>query len=40
MLGAVTDARNNFSLYSPVVASASAAGCVAAGNLLSNRYGV
>lgn len=40
MLGAVTDAQNNLNLFSLVVAMASAAGCLAAGNLLSNRYGV
>ena len=40
MLGAVTDAQNSFNLFSLVVAMASAAGCLAVGNLLSSRYGV
>lgn len=40
MLGAVTDAQNSFNLFSLIVAMASAAGCLAVGNLISNRYGV
>lgn len=40
MLGAVTDSANDFSLFSMVIALASAAGCLAIGNLLANRYGV
>lgn len=40
MLGAVTDAPNDFSLFSLVIALASAAGCLVIGNLLSKRYGV
>lgn len=40
MLGAVTDAANDFSLFSMVIALASAAGCLAISNLVSNRYGV
>jgi len=40
MLGAVADAPNDFSLFSMVIALASAAGCLAIGNLLSNRYRV
>jgi uncharacterized membrane protein YeaQ/YmgE (transglycosylase-associated protein family) len=38
MLGAVTDTPNDFSLFSLVIASASAAGCLAIANLLSTRY--
>lgn len=40
MLGAVTDAPNDFSVFSLVVALASAAASLAIGNLVSNRYGV
>ncbi|MND09560.1 hypothetical protein D3C83_329990 [compost metagenome] len=40
MFGAVIDASNSFSLFSLVVALAAAAGCLAIGNLLSNRYGL
>jgi len=40
MLGAAADASNEFSLFSLVVALASAAGCLVIGNLVSNRYGV
>lgn len=40
MFGAVTDAQNSFNLFAMVVAMASAAGCLAVGNLISNRYGV
>ena len=40
MLGAATDTPNDFSLFSMVVALASAAACLAIGNLLSNRLGV
>ena len=40
MLGAVTDTPNTFSMFSMVVAMASAAGCLAIGNLVSTRYGV
>ena len=40
MLGAVTDTPNDFSVFSMMVALASAAACLAIGNLLSNRYGV
>lgn len=40
MLGAVADAQNTFNLFSMGVALASAAGCLAIGNLLSSRYGV
>jgi uncharacterized membrane protein YeaQ/YmgE (transglycosylase-associated protein family) len=40
MLGAPTDTPNDFSLYSLMIASASAAGCLAIGNLLSRRFGV
>lgn len=40
MLGAITNAPNDFSLFSMVVALASAAGCLAIGNLVSSRYGV
>ena len=38
MLGAVTDAPNDFNLLSLVSALASAAGCLVIGNLLSNRF--
>ncbi|MBI3041246.1 MAG: hypothetical protein HYY78_00260 [Betaproteobacteria bacterium] len=40
MLGTVTDAPNNFNVFAMAVALASAAGCLAIGNLVSNRYGV
>jgi uncharacterized membrane protein YeaQ/YmgE (transglycosylase-associated protein family) len=40
MLGAVTDAPNDFSLFSLVIAMTSAAACLAIGNLVSNRYSV
>jgi len=40
MLGAVADAPNDFSLFSLVIALASAAGCLAISNLVSNRFGV
>jgi len=40
ILGAVADAPNDFSLFSMTIAMASAAGCLAIGNLVSNRYGV
>ena len=40
MLGAVADTPNDFSLFSLVVALASAAACLAIGNLLSKRLGV
>ena len=39
MLGAAADTPNDFSLFSLVIASLSAAGCLAIGNLLSKRYG-
>lgn len=40
MLGAVVSAQSEFNPFSLVVAAASAAACLAIGNLLSNRYGV
>ena len=40
MLGAVTDAPNDFSLFSLTIALASAAACLAISNLLSRRMGV
>jgi uncharacterized membrane protein YeaQ/YmgE (transglycosylase-associated protein family) len=40
MLGAVTDAPNDFSLFSLVFEMTSAAACLAIGNLVSNRYSV
>jgi uncharacterized membrane protein YeaQ/YmgE (transglycosylase-associated protein family) len=40
MLGAVTDTPNDFSLFSMVIATTSAAACLAIGSLVSNRYGV
>ena len=40
MLGAVTDTPNDLSLFSLTIALASAAACLAIGNLLSRRMGV
>ena len=40
MLGAVTDTPNDFSMYSLLIAMASAAACLAIGNLTSKRFGV
>lgn len=40
MLGAVADAPNDFSLFSLVIALASAGACLGIGNLLSSRFGV
>ncbi len=40
MLGAAMDTPNDFSLFSLVIALASAAGCLAISNLVSNRNGV
>ncbi|MGH8660921.1 MAG: GlsB/YeaQ/YmgE family stress response membrane protein [Burkholderiales bacterium] len=40
MLGATTDAPNDFSLFSLTIALASAAACLAIGNLVSRRFGV
>lgn len=40
MLGAVANTPNDFSMFSLVIALASAAACLAIGNLVSNRYGV
>ncbi|HSC96010.1 MAG TPA: GlsB/YeaQ/YmgE family stress response membrane protein [Burkholderiales bacterium] len=40
MLGAVADTPNNFNMFSLVIAMASAAACLAIGNLVSDRYGV
>jgi uncharacterized membrane protein YeaQ/YmgE (transglycosylase-associated protein family) len=40
MLGAVTETPNIFSPFALFVAAASAAACLAIGNLLSKRYGV
>ena len=40
MLGADADAPNDFSLFSLTIALASAAACLALGNLLSRRFGV
>ena len=39
MLGAVTDATNDFSLFAMTIALAGAAACLAIGNLLSSRFG-
>jgi uncharacterized membrane protein YeaQ/YmgE (transglycosylase-associated protein family) len=39
MLGAVADAPNDFSLFSMVIALASAAACLVIGNLVSDRVG-
>jgi uncharacterized membrane protein YeaQ/YmgE (transglycosylase-associated protein family) len=40
MLGAATDSANIFSPFALFVAAASAAACLALGNLLAKRYGV
>ena len=40
MLGAATDTPNIFSPFALFIATASAAACLALGNLLSKRYGV
>jgi uncharacterized membrane protein YeaQ/YmgE (transglycosylase-associated protein family) len=40
MLGAITDAPNDFNVFSMVIALASAAGCLVIGNLCSDRFGV
>ena len=40
MLGAPTETPNDFSMYSLVIAIASAAACLAIGNLASKRLGV
>ena len=40
MLGAVTETPNIFSPFALLVAAASAAACLAIGNLLAKRYGV
>lgn len=40
MLGAASDTPNIFNLFSLVIALASAAGCLAIGDLVSNRLGV
>jgi uncharacterized membrane protein YeaQ/YmgE (transglycosylase-associated protein family) len=40
MLGAAVDTPNIFNPFSTLVAVASAAGCLAIGNLLSRRFGV
>jgi uncharacterized membrane protein YeaQ/YmgE (transglycosylase-associated protein family) len=40
MLGAATDTPNIFSPFALFVAAASAAACLAIGNLLSKRFGV
>lgn len=40
MLGAVADTANDFSLFSLVIALASAAGCLVISNLVSDRFGV
>jgi uncharacterized membrane protein YeaQ/YmgE (transglycosylase-associated protein family) len=40
MFGAVTDTPNDFSLFSLTIALASAAACLAIGNLASKRFGV
>ena len=39
MLGAALNATNDFSLFSMVVALASAVACLTLGNLISERYG-
>lgn len=39
MLGAVLNAANDFSLFSMVVALASAAACLTLGNVVAERYG-
>jgi uncharacterized membrane protein YeaQ/YmgE (transglycosylase-associated protein family) len=40
ILGAVTDTPNEFSALSLIVAMGTAAGCLVAGKLLDQRYGV
>ena len=40
MLGAATETPNDFNMFSLVVAMASAAACLAIGNLASKRFGV
>jgi uncharacterized membrane protein YeaQ/YmgE (transglycosylase-associated protein family) len=40
MLGAVTETSTDFSLFSMVIALASAAGCLVIGNLVSDRFSV
>ena len=40
MLGAAANAPNDFSMFSLVIALASAAGCLVIGKLISTRYGV
>jgi uncharacterized membrane protein YeaQ/YmgE (transglycosylase-associated protein family) len=40
MLGAIVDTPNDFNLFSMVIALASAAGLLAVGNLISNRFNV
>ncbi|HEX9672399.1 MAG TPA: GlsB/YeaQ/YmgE family stress response membrane protein [Burkholderiales bacterium] len=40
MLGAPTETPNDFSMYSLLIALASAAACLAIGNLASKRFGV
>lgn len=40
MLGAATETPNDFSMFSLLIAMASAAACLAIGNLVSHRYGV
>jgi uncharacterized membrane protein YeaQ/YmgE (transglycosylase-associated protein family) len=40
MLGAATDTPNDFSMFSLMIASASAAAWLAIGDLLSRRFGV
>jgi len=40
MLGAIVDTPNDFSLFSLVIALASAAACLVIGNLVSDRFGV
>jgi uncharacterized membrane protein YeaQ/YmgE (transglycosylase-associated protein family) len=40
MLGAPTETPNDFNMYSLLIAMASAAACLAIGNLASKRFGV
>ena len=40
MLGAATETPNDFSMYSLVIAMASAAACLSIGNLVSKRFDV
>ena len=40
MLGAAVETPNDFSMFSMLIAAASAAGCLTVGNFIQNRFGV